>query len=37
MNFLERLDKNIEPYLAHSWLALAWFEIGTDMEMAVRP
>jgi len=26
MNFLKRLDLNIDPFLAHSWMTLAWLE-----------
>lgn len=26
MNYLERLDLNIDPFLAKSWLKLAWLQ-----------
>lgn len=26
MNFLERIDKNVHPFLAHLWMDLAWFQ-----------
>lgn len=32
MSYLERIDKNIDPDLARSWLALAWEEMGKDFD-----
>lgn len=34
MSYLERLDKNIDPELAKSWLDLAWYEeLGREFEV----
>lgn len=36
MNFLERIDRNIDPFLAHLWMSLAWYqEFGIMTEEVV--
>lgn len=31
MSYLKRIDLNIDVFLAHGWLALAWYEkFGRD-------